>query len=239
MKKKTKIFGIGAAVLLVMVSLIPVVNATVDSEISESLQSFVATNENEIIAVNEFLAETNITMEENVTQEMIDIVKDMLPAMEEIVADYIQSQSPPPGYDGHNAFWMSDEAYEFFDDNHLYWGFVVALDEIYSDLLCHVVLELEWLPGAVLVLLMAILPVPGIIWWAIMAILEETWGDFVDWIRDYASGYDYGIHFDWFKRDIPWPSPLLNKFFYLLQPDEPWDPGDIYEGSWTAIIGPC
>ncbi|UCD14541.1 MAG: hypothetical protein JSW60_03735 [Thermoplasmatales archaeon] len=244
MKKKIKIFGIGAAILLVMLSLSPTVTADISPEISSQLQEFAEDYSEEAATIKNFLAENNVTEEELVPHEIVEMIEEMLPDMEEIVDAYLEEESPPPGYDGHNAYWKSDEAAQFFDDEtppdyHYYKGHVLAIDKPLSDIFCYLVLELDW--GVELLIIFLWFILPGIIWLLVAEMIELIWGEFVDWIRGEAQYSEFGIHFDFFKRDIWHPTPALNRFYHLLQPDEPWDPEDedLYpESTWTAIIGP-
>lgn len=244
MNKKIKIFGIGATILLVMLSFSPAVTAEggLPTGISNQLQAFADEYSEEFDVIKDFLEE-NVTEEILIPHEIIEAIELMLPDLEVIVNEYLQNQSSQPPYDGYNAYWKSDEAGQFFADDdppdyHYYWGHVFAINKTYSDFFCHLILDLDWPVEKLVAFLWLILP--GAIWLLVAVIIELTWGAFVAWIRNEAQYSDYGIHFDFFKYDIWYPSPLLNKLRKGLQPDEPWDPEDLYpETDWNAVIGPC
>jgi len=247
MNKKIKIFGIGAAILLLTLSLSPVLTADTEErvppELSSQLQDFADEYSEEFDEIKNFLEE-NVTEEVLIPDEIIEVIELTLPDLEVIVKEYLQNQSQQPEYDGLNAYWKSDEAGQFFagDDPpnyHYYWGHVFAINKTYSDFFCHLVLDLNWPVERLVAFLWLILP--GAIWLLVAGIIKLTWGAFVDWIRNEAQYSEYGIHLDFFKYDIWYPSPFLNEFRKGVQPDEPWNPEDeeFYpETTWTAVIGP-
>jgi len=241
MRKKIKIFGVGAAVLMLIMVISPAITASdpLPAPLAAALTNFPQTHSKDLEKINTFLSQWN--GEDPIPFEIQAISDQLNFEMQSILAPYVPDTLSSGGvhqqYHGITARWITDDDYACIpDDPHTYWGYVRALNESFTDIFVFCIDVLDY--GVYLAMLVLYWFLPPIIWWSILYLLSQTWDPFVDWVvEDVGPNQEYGIYFAFFKRD-PWyhPTPLLNLLFYDFQPPHPWSPEDIWPiASWIQI----
>jgi hypothetical protein len=223
MKKKYIVFSMGAAVMLLLLSVQSVI-ATPDipSDLEQQLKDFQQAHASEIATLEKYL-ESQVgkvpvaTLSAQIQTLMISLTQ----AMNTIIGPYIRTPSP-----GVNGFWKTflpghpnnDECNPLW----FYNGVCLALNKFWTNVAAYGVLVLNWLPATLVVLFLCLLPGIGAVIGAILGILLFLfWPVILAWLIDYVNWNDYGsVNYVFWPKDHPLrfsPKPEL----YAQEPNFP------------------
>ncbi len=246
MSKKIKIFGIGAAVLLVTIALSPVVNSNKEKdEIKLAILGLIEKNEEELATLNKYFEEVALAYDKGEAlpeppERFGEIQKSLVLQWQPIIKQYYQTrQSQPPVYEGTTAIYESDGVAQFFldeGDYDLYFGHCFAFNRTHTGLICETI---EVSVGIALIwsLFLALIPIIGFIYGIILIVWIIPWLLYIKGILDEMKSWPYGSA--WFYFDnANHISRLFDKFEIKEQPSypRPYDPAVHFSQiNWTII----
>lgn len=199
MKKKIKIFGIGAAIILVMLAITPAVVSTgfkpLPPPLGAQLSQFMTQYEVELNELDQYLETlTDADIPQQIPPEIKGTMRTLQKAMYLILRPYIVDEETAR-YTGWNSYWKSDGLGLFVEgsDWH-YQGYCFSADRLSTDILITLIL-LEGGTAAVLVaVFLALIPIIGFIVGVILAIaVLASWDEILDFLSGLYSSNQYGL----------------------------------------------
>jgi hypothetical protein len=243
-----KIFGIGAAVLLVTLAFSSAVTSESENEFTEeiiqAISEILENNSEDLETIGDFLLDTASDYNSgqpiaNLTNEMDVKINNQKMNIQPIVEN-IFNESNLTVYAGKNAYWVSVGIWQFYIDQgdyNFYFGHCWAFSKQVVGFICD--LFLKELPFAVmLVILFIILCIIFDILTAILLIvIIILFYDMIVRIFENAKSCPYGLVLFYFDRvdKIHW---IYNKIMGACQPEDPdWDPTYFFPGTeWRQVI---
>jgi hypothetical protein len=237
MKGKTKIFGIGAAFLLVTVAVSPAVIANdYDKfviDVINQISNYFNFNKEKLNYISQYIKNLDeIPKESEIPKEIVSKINLVSGEIEEIVEEY---EIHSPLWKGKTSFWRSDTKAKFFNDSDLeYFGWLISLNKAATDVLINGVLLFGWTALTVILYLIGLIPVIGP--WLVIVIgwiLLFCWPEFYNFIKKIKDSNQFGCML-WFF--YPPKYILSSRFIGEPQPKNWDDPIEFHnETTWTKL----
>lgn len=228
MNKTKKMFGIVAAVVLVIAMIPPSVTSDEYTSI-DKISSFLDRNYEDLAAIDQYFEDAALSRIDG--EPILEADSSLMNAQDNLVMQWneiIQSefQSQPSLWTGITAFFESVGNAQYFEeegDYELYHGHCKAFDKQSTDLICCLVLVAGGGVAALFTLLIALMPILGFIYGVILGvILALFWPAIVTFLIGIFALHPYGMV--WFHFDNVNSSRIIDdRFPRYPQPSFDWD----------------
>ncbi len=238
------IFGIGAVILLVVLSvsssLTVAKSVFIPGGINYKLEQFIDSNQEDLNILNQYLESLGeVPYEHEIPEDIIDIIETLSGEIVIILGNYINQYFIQ--WIGMNSLWMSDTQEQFFPgDPWHYQGWCLSFNKFVSYTLMTLVLFAGGNAAAVVAFMIGVIPFVGLVLGVIIgAMLALYWQDFYNIVVWLYQNNKFGFIF-WLFDPNESPRLIHNKLLlepdYFLQPDHVWIPEEWFpQASWTRI----